>query len=135
MIQETKIALRNAGKIDPRSIDEFIAVGGFKGLQEARKYEPVKVIEQVSDAGLRGRGGAGFPAGMKERFTDEAICHYCGPKYLVCNADEGEPGTFKDRVIMEQDPFLLIEGMLISAFSIGAGKGYIYIRGEYTDSI
>jgi len=135
VIQETKIALRNAGKIDPRSIEEFIAAGGFKGLQEARKYEPVKVIEQVSDAGLRGRGGAGFPAGMKERFTDEAICHYCGPKYLICNADEGEPGTYKDRIIMEQDPFLLIEGMLISAFSIGAGKGYIYIRGEYTDSI
>ena len=135
MIQETKIALRNAGKIDPLSIDEYLKSGGFQGLKKALDIEPVKIIEQISDAGLRGRGGAGFPAGMKGRFTDEAICHYCGPKYLICNADEGEPGTFKDRIIMEQDPFLLIEGMLISALSIGAGKGYIYIRGEYTESI
>jgi len=135
VIQETKIALKNAGKIDPMSIDEYLNSGGFQGLKKAMHIEPVKIIEQVSDAGLRGRGGAGFPAGMKGRFTDEAICHYCGPKYLICNADEGEPGTYKDRVIMEQDPFLLIEGMLISALSIGAGKGYIYIRGEYTESI
>ena len=135
MIQETKIALKNAGKIDPLSIDEYLESGGFQGLKKAMDIEPVKILEQVSDAGLRGRGGAGFPAGMKGRFTDEAICHYCGPKYLICNADEGEPGTFKDRIIMEQDPFLLIEGMLISALSIGAGKGYIYIRGEYTESI
>jgi len=135
VIQETKIALRNAGKIDPLSIDEYLKSGGFQGLKKALDIEPVKIIEQISDAGLRGRGGAGFPAGMKGRFTDEAICHYCGPKYLICNADEGEPGTFKDRIIMEQDPFPLIEGMLISALSIGAGKGYIYIRGEYTESI
>lgn len=135
MIQETKIALKNAGKIDPLSIDEYLESGGFQGLKKAMGIEPVKILEQISNAGLRGRGGAGFPAGMKGRFTDEAICHYCGPKYLICNADEGEPGTFKDRIIMEQDPFLLIEGMLISALSIGAGKGYIYIRGEYTESI
>ena len=135
MIQETRIALRNAGKIDPFSIEDYIEAGGFQGLKKALGIEPVKVIEQISDAGLRGRGGAGFPAGKKGHFTDEAICHYCGPKYLICNADEGEPGTYKDRVIMEQDPFLLIEGMLISALSIGAGKGYIYIRGEYTESI
>jgi len=135
VIQETKIALKNVGKIDPMSVEEYLKAGGFEGLKKALTFNPPKIIEHISDAGLRGRGGAGFPTGMKGRFTDEAICHYCGPKYLVCNADEGEPGTFKDRIIMENDPFLLIEGMLISAYSIGAGKGYIYIRGEYTESI
>ena len=135
MIQETKIGLRFAGRYNPLNIEEYIDQGGFQGLKAARKKEPQQIIKDITDAGLRGRGGAGFPAGLKERFTDEAICHYCGPKYIVCNADEGEPGTFKDRIIMEKDPFLLIEGMLISAYAIGAGKGYIYIRGEYTESI
>lgn len=135
MIQETKIALKNAGKIDPLSIHEYMSVGGLTALKKAIQKEPQQIIQDISDSGLRGRGGAGFPTGKKGQFTDEAICHYCGPKYIVCNADEGEPGTFKDRIIMEQDPHLLIEGMLISAYSIGAGKGYIYIRGEYTDSI
>ncbi len=135
MIQETKIALKNAGKINPLSISEYQSAGGFSALKESLKKEPKQIIQTINDSGLRGRGGAGFPTGMKGRFTDEAVCHYCGPKYIICNADEGEPGTFKDRVIMEQDPHLMIEGMLISAFSIGAQKGYIYIRAEYSESI
>ncbi|MFP3859527.1 MAG: NADH-quinone oxidoreductase subunit NuoF [Bacteroidales bacterium] len=134
-MQETKIALKNAGKIDPYSIEDYKNAGGFKAVETALEKEPATIIEEIHQSKLRGRGGAGFPAGMKSRFTDEAICHYCGPKYIVCNADEGEPGTFKDRVIMEQDPHLIIEGMIISAIAIGAEKGYIYIRGEYIDSI
>ncbi|MFW5963011.1 MAG: NADH-quinone oxidoreductase subunit NuoF [Bacteroidota bacterium] len=134
-MQETKIALKNAGKIDPYSIEDYKNAGGFKAVETALEKEPTTIIEEIHQSKLRGRGGAGFPAGMKSRFTDEAICHYCGPKYIVCNADEGEPGTFKDRVIMEQDPHLVIEGMIISAIAIGAEKGYIYIRGEYIDSI
>lgn len=134
-MQETKIALKNASKIDPYSIEDYKNAGGFKAIEIALEKEPASIIDDIHQAKLRGRGGAGFPAGMKSRFTDEAICHYCGPKYLVCNADEGEPGTFKDRVIMEQDPHLIIEGMIISALAIGAEKGYIYIRGEYIDSI
>ncbi|MFP4525442.1 MAG: NADH-quinone oxidoreductase subunit NuoF [Bacteroidales bacterium] len=134
-MQETKIALKNAGKIDPYSIEDYKNAGGFKAVETALEKEPTTIIEEIHQSKLRGRGGAGFPAGMKSRFTDEAICHYCGPKYIVCNADEGEPGTFKDRVIMEQDPHLIIEGMIISAIAIGAEKGYIYIRGEYIDSI
>jgi NADH:ubiquinone oxidoreductase subunit F (NADH-binding) len=135
MIQQTKIALKNAGKIDPLSFEEYKKAGGFKAFEKALKKEPSQIIQETHDSGLRGRGGAGFPAGLKSRFTDEAICHYCGPKYIICNADEGEPGTFKDRIIMEQDPHLLIEGMLISGYAIGAQKGYIYIRGEYIESI
>ncbi|MFW6095900.1 MAG: NADH-quinone oxidoreductase subunit NuoF [Bacteroidota bacterium] len=134
-MQETKIALKNAGKIDPYSIEDYKNAGGFKAVETALEKEPTTIIEEIHQSKLRGRGGAGFPAGMKSRFTDEAICHYCGPKYIVCNADEGEPGTFKDRAIMEQDPHLVIEGMIISAIAIGAEKGYIYIRGEYIDSI
>ncbi|MFP4447321.1 MAG: NADH-quinone oxidoreductase subunit NuoF [Bacteroidales bacterium] len=134
-MQEIKIALKNAGKIDPYSIEDYKNAGGFKAVETALEKEPTTIIEEIHQSKLRGRGGAGFPAGMKSRFTDEAICHYCGPKYIVCNADEGEPGTFKDRAIMEQDPHLVIEGMIISAIAIGAEKGYIYIRGEYIDSI
>lgn len=135
MIQETKIALKNAGKINPLSLSEYKNTGGFKAVELVLNKEPTNIIKEIHEANLRGRGGAGFPAGMKSQFTDEAICHYCGPKYVICNADEGEPGTFKDRIIMEQDPHIIIEGMIISAIAIGAEKGYIYLRGEYTDSI
>ncbi len=129
------ISLKNAGKIDPSNIAEYVSVGGFEGLKKALGMKPEEVFREVMDSGLQGRGGAGFPTGVKEKLTGEALCGACGPKYLVCNADEGEPGTYKDRAIMEHDPHLLIEGMLISAYAIGAEKSYIYIRGEYSESI
>jgi len=132
---ETKIALKNAGKIAPDSFVDYKNAGGLNAFQKALKMEPLDVLKSINDSGLRGRGGAGFSAGLKGKFTDESMCRYCGQKYIICNADEGEPGTFKDRAIMENDPHLLIEGMLIAAWAIGATKGYIYIRGEYTDSI
>ncbi len=135
MKHEYKIALEHAGTLDPVSIDDYIAHNGFIALKIALQKEPLDIIHEVTEAGLRGRGGAGFSTGKKKQFTGEAICRSCGPKYIVCNADEGEPGTFKDRIIMEQVPFRFIEGMIISAYSIGAKNGYIYIRGEYHDSI
>lgn len=133
MIREKRIILKNSGIIDPRSIKEYIDTGGYKALAKALSGTPEKVVEEVMSSGLRGRGGAGFPTGVKEQTT-------AGKKegkisYVVCNADEGEPGTFKDRVIMESNSHLIVEGMIIAAFGIGAEKGYIYIRGEYYDSI
>ncbi len=129
------ISLANAGKIDPSSIAEYVEAGGFEALKRALAMEPKEVFQEVTDSGLQGRGGAGFPTGLKEKLTGEALCEACGPKYLVCNADEGEPGTFKDRAVMENDPHKMIEGMCISAYAIGAEKAFIYIRGEYTESI
>ena len=134
MIQETRIVLKNAGKIDPENIDDYLKAGGYEGLRKALSMRPAEVIDELLEAGLRGRGGAGFSTGMKQRFTSES-CLRCPQRYVVVNADEGEPGTFKDRVIMEQDPHLYLEGTIIAAWAIQATKGYIYIRGEYTDSI
>ena len=135
MNSEKRIALIHAGKYNPEKIDEYLKIGGYKNAKQALSMAPSKIIDIVIDSKLRGRGGAGFSTGLKKKFTNEAICNDCIQKYIVCNADEGEPGTFKDRIIMEQDPHLLIEGMIIAAHSIGATKGFIYIRGEYTDSI
>ena len=135
MIQETKIALKNAGSIDPYSIEDYMNAGGFKAFEKALTMDPQQIIQEFENSSLRGLGGGGFPTGMKVKFTDQARCHKCGPKYVVCNADEGEPGTYKDRIIMEQDPHLMIEGMLIGAYAIWAEKAYIYIRGEYVESI
>ncbi|MDY6801074.1 MAG: NADH-quinone oxidoreductase subunit NuoF [Bacteroidota bacterium] len=135
MIKEQKVALLNAGKYNPESIDEYIALGGYNKVKKALQKNPVDIIDLLIDAKLRGRGGAGFPTGLKNKFTNESVCERCVQKYIVCNADEGEPGTFKDRIIMEQDPHVLIEGFIIAAFAIGATKGYIYVRGEYTKSI
>ncbi len=134
MIKETRITLKNIGKINPESIDEYIAAGGYEGLKKALTMEPFSIIDEMLEAGLRGRGGAGFSTGMKQRFTSRS-CQACPQRYIVVNADEGEPGTFKDRVIMEQDPHLYLEGTIIAAYSIRATKGYIYLRGEYYDSI
>lgn len=135
MVLEKKIALRNAEKYNPVKIEEYIKLGGYKNAQKALKMNPVDIVDIVIDARLRGRGGAGFSAGQKNKYTSEAICDRCIQKYIICNADEGEPGTFKDRIIMEQDPHILIEGMIVAAIAIGATKGFIYVRGEYTDSI
>jgi NADH:ubiquinone oxidoreductase subunit F (NADH-binding) len=134
MIKETRIILANAGKIDPQSIDEYIAAGGYEGLQKALAMDPFSIIDKMMEAGLRGRGGAGFSTGMKQKFTSKS-CLECPQRYIVVNADEGEPGTFKDRIIMEQDPHLCLEGTIISALAINATKGFFYIRGEYHESI
>jgi NADH:ubiquinone oxidoreductase subunit F (NADH-binding)/NADH:ubiquinone oxidoreductase subunit E len=121
--------LRNVDQIDPMSIDEYIAKGGYEGLKKALKnMSGDEVVEVVKASGLRGRGGAGFPTGLKWSFTRPSPIF---PKYIVCNADEGEPGTIKDRYIMEGDPCRLIEGLTITGYALGAVKGYIYCRGEY----
>jgi len=127
------IALRRSGNINPLCINEFEAAGGFEGLRKALHLSHEEVRLEIEKSGLRGRGGAGFSSGVKQRFT--AANNEAPLKYVVCNADEGEPGTYKDRFIMETDPFALIEGMLIAAYGIGASYGYIYLRGEYGESI
>ena len=134
MTGERRITLVNYGKIDPSSIEDYINSGGYKAARKAISCDPVKIIDEMVKSSLRGRGGAGFSTGLKKKFTSEA-CRRCEQKYLVCNADEGEPGTFKDRIIMENDPHRLIEGMIIAAYAIGASMAYIYIRGEYYKSI
>lgn len=128
MAEEMRIVLRNYGKIDPLNIDDYINAGGYKSLAQARSLNQLQVIDEVKNSGLRGRGGAGFNAGMKWTFSYYAAADQ---KYVVCNADEGEPGTYKDRIIMENDPHTVLEGMAICGYAIGADKGYIYCRGEY----
>ena len=109
-------------------IEAYFADGGYKPLKKALGLKPADIIEEVKKSNLRGRGGAGFPAGLKWSFIPKDAP---GPRYLVCNADEGEPGTFKDRELLRKNPHALIEGMAIAAYAIGAGHGYIYIRGEF----
>ena len=131
--EEVRIVLRNVGAIDPRSIDQYIARDGYFALHKALfEMKPEQVIQTIKESGLRGRGGAGFPTGLKWEFTAKA---QADQKYVVCNADEGEPGTFKDRLIMEGDPHSVIEAMIICGYAVGATKGYIYIRGEYYGSV
>lgn len=126
--EEMRIVLRNVGKISPLKIDEYIKAGGYKSLAKARSMSQIDLIEEVKKSGLRGRGGAGFNCGMKWSFSYKIDTDQ---KYVVCNADEGEPGTYKDRIIMENDPQSLLEGMAICGYAIGSNKGYIYCRGEY----
>ncbi len=123
------IVLRNRGAIDPERIDDYIAVDGYTGLAKAlTEMTPDGVIQEVTSAGLRGRGGAGFPTGVKWRVCrDEAAA----PKYLIANCDEGDPGAYMDRTLLESDPHALIEGMAIAAYAIGAAQGFIYVRSEY----
>lgn len=128
MAEEMRIVLRNYGKIDPLKIDDYINAGGYKSLEKARAMSPADLIAEVKNSGLRGRGGAGFNAGMKWSFSANIQAEQ---KYVVCNADEGEPGTYKDRIIMENDPQSVLEGMAICGQAIGSNKGYIYCRGEY----
>ncbi|MBI4686576.1 MAG: NADH-quinone oxidoreductase subunit NuoF [Nitrospirae bacterium] len=120
--------LKNIENPDSADIEEYLKIGGYKNIAKAFELEPKAIIEEVKKAGLRGRGGAGFPTAMKWSF---AAADPKFPKYLLCNADEGEPGTFKDRPILEKNPHLLIEGMVISGYALGAEYGYIYLRGEY----
>jgi NADH-quinone oxidoreductase subunit F len=125
---QVRISLRNCGNIDPESIDHYIANGGYEGLAKALRMKPQEVIDEIKKSGLRGRGGAGFPTGVKWQFCHDAPGNI---KYVICNADEGDPGAFMDRALLEGDPHAVIEGILIGAYAIGATEGYIYIRAEY----
>ncbi len=125
---QVRIVTKNCGFIDPERIDHYLANEGYLGLKKALSKEPDEVIKEVTDAGLRGRGGAGFPTGRKWRTCRDSKGDV---KYLICNADEGDPGAFMNRLLIESDPHALLEGMLIAAYAIGAQKGYIYIRAEY----
>ena len=127
--KQKRIALKNCGVINPENIDEYIAFDGYKALEKALKeMSPEDVIKTVLDSGLRGRGGAGFPTGKKWELTRANE----GPiKYVVCNADEGDPGAFMDRSILEGDPHSILEAMSIAAYAIGAQRGFIYVRAEY----
>ena len=124
------ILLPHHGRSQAVSLEEYRAAGGYRGWEKALKeMTPDQVVEEVKASGLRGRGGAGFPAGMKWGFVPKIP----GPKYLCCNADESEPGTFKDREIMEIEPHMLLEGVAICSYAIGGNEAFIYIRGEYVE--
>ena len=121
---------QNGGQVV--AMDAYEAAGGYAGARQAlTAMTPEEVIELVKDANLRGRGGAGFPTGVKWGFVPQGDAAGPGPKYLVCNADEMEPGTFKDRYLMTFDPHLLVEGIIIAAYAIGAEHAYVFLRGEY----
>lgn len=129
--RQTRRLLEHIGRVDAGRIESYLEHGGYTGLRKALGMTPAEVVAVVKDSGLRGRGGAGFPAGLKWSFVIK------GPmqKYVICNADEGEPGTFKDRVLMEGNPHLLLEGMALCGLATGATLGYVYVRGEYRRSI
>jgi len=127
--RQTRIALRNCGIIDPENIDEYIAYDGYQALYKVlNEYQPQDVIDVMKKAGLRGRGGAGFPTGLKWQFAKNAVGDV---KYVCCNADEGDPGAFMDRSVLEGDPHAVIEAMAIAAYAIGSNQGYVYVRAEY----
>lgn len=127
--KQKRIVLKNCGNIDPENIDDYIKVGGYKAIEKVVKtMTQDEVIEEITKSGLRGRGGAGFPTGKKWSFTKNAEG---AQKYVVCNADEGDPGAFMDRSILEGDPHSVVEAMMIAGYAVGANKGYIYVRAEY----
>jgi formate dehydrogenase iron-sulfur subunit len=130
--RQTRLTFARCGVVDPLSIADYRAHGGYCGLERALSLGPAPTIEEVVQSGLRGRGGAGFPTGIKWRTVAQAAAPQ---KYIVCNADEGDSGTFADRMIMEGDPFVLIEGMTIAGIAVGASKGFVYIRSEYPHAI
>jgi len=125
---QVRIVLRNCGLVNPESIFHYIACGGYAGLKRALGMTPEQVIEELKRSGLRGRGGAGFPTGVKWDFCRRSPA---GEKYIICNADEGDPGAFMDRSVIESDPHSVLEGMAIAAYAIGAAQGYVYVRAEY----
>ncbi len=131
MRDQHRLCLARVGVIDPLSPDDYVGHGGLAGLRRAFELGPAAVLGEVTDSGLRGRGGAGFPAGIKW----ETVANAAGDlKFVCCNADEGDSGTFADRVVMEGDPFSLLEGMTIAGYAVGAAEGYIYLRSEYPDA-
>jgi bidirectional [NiFe] hydrogenase diaphorase subunit len=123
------VVLENSGHIDPEKIDEYIGRGGYAALLRAlTEMDPAAVIDQIAKSGLRGRGGGGYPTGLKWGTVAKA---QGSPKYVICNGDEGDPGAFMDRSVLESDPQRVIEGMAIAAYAVGASKGYMYVRAEY----
>ncbi|HRU32013.1 MAG TPA: NADH-quinone oxidoreductase subunit NuoF, partial [bacterium] len=128
IVRQKRIVLRNMGVIDPESIEEYIAKEGYQALAKALTMSPEDVIDTVKKSGLRGRGGAGFPTGLKWELTRKATGN---PKYVICNGDEGDPGAFMDRSVLEGDPHSIIEGMMIAGYAVGASKGFFYVRAEY----
>jgi formate dehydrogenase iron-sulfur subunit len=132
LARQTRLTFARCGVIDPASLEDYLAHEGYVGLQRAVAAGPAGVIDAVTQSGLRGRGGAGFPTGIKWKTAADAPG---SQKYIVCNADEGDSGTYADRMLMEGDPFLLIEGMTIAALAVGATRGFIYIRSEYPHAI
>ncbi len=132
LAKQTRLTFARCGIIDPHSLSDYEAHGGLTGLRKATKMTPEEIVETVTRSGLRGRGGAGFPTGIKWKTVLDAPADQ---KYIACNADEGDSGTFADRMIMEGDPFILIEGMAIAGLATGATKGFLYTRSEYPDAI
>jgi formate dehydrogenase iron-sulfur subunit len=130
--RQTRLTFARCGVIDPRSVEDYRIHGGYKGLERALTLTTDEILADVTASGLRGRGGAGFPTGIKWKTVAQASADR---KYIVCNADEGDSGTFADRMIMEGDPFVVIEGMTIAGITVGATKGYIYIRSEYPHAV
>lgn len=126
--KQQRVVLRNCGKIDPESIDDCLAAGGYQALRKALAMKPSDIIEEVKKSGLRGLGGAGFPTGRKWEAARQAPGT---PKYVICNGDEGDPGAFQDRSVLEGDPHSVLEGMIIAGYAIGAHHGYAYVRNEY----
>jgi NADH:ubiquinone oxidoreductase subunit F (NADH-binding)/(2Fe-2S) ferredoxin/Pyruvate/2-oxoacid:ferredoxin oxidoreductase delta subunit len=126
--KQKKVVLSSCGEIDPEDIDSYISAGGYKAIEKVLKGSPEDVIEEIKKSGLRGRGGAGFPTGLKWEMARNA---QGDEKYIICNADEGDPGAFMDRAVIEGNPHSVIEGMLIGGYAIGAKRGYVYIRAEY----
>jgi len=129
---QQRLTFARVGVTDPVSVDDYVGHGGYRGLERALAMNGAQIVEEVTLSGLRGRGGAGFPAGIKWKTT---LGVEAAQKYIVCNADEGDSGTFSDRMIMEGDPLLLIEGMTIAAIAVGATEGLIYLRSEYPDAL
>jgi bidirectional [NiFe] hydrogenase diaphorase subunit len=128
-VRQMSIVLENSGRIEPERIESYIEAGGYRALHHAlREMTPAQVVEEVSKSGLRGRGGAGYPTGLKWATVAKQSATR---KFVVCNADEGDPGAFMDRSVLESDPHRVLEGMAIAAYAVGAGQGYIYVRGEY----
>ena len=130
--RQQRLTFARCGITDPLSLEDYEAHGGLVGLRNALAMTPLDIVRQVTESGLRGRGGAGFPTGIKWQTVHDAKATN---KYIVCNADEGDSGTFADRMIMEGDPFVLIEGMIIAGIATGATKGYVYVRSEYPEAI
>jgi formate dehydrogenase iron-sulfur subunit len=132
LARQQRLTFARCGVIEPTSLDDFCATGGYQGLIRALGMAPAEIVKEVTDSGLRGRGGAGFPTGIKWKTVHETKA---AQKYICCNADEGDSGTFADRMLMEGDPFTLIEGMTIAGIATGATEGYVYVRSEYPHAI
>ena len=130
--KQERLTFARAGISDPLNLNDYLNLGGFRGLKNAINLKPNEIVKTVTDSGLRGRGGAAFPTGIKWQTVHDTPSQ---KKYIVCNADEGDSGTYSDRMIMENDPFVLIEGMVIAGLAVGADQGYIYLRSEYPDAL